>query len=183
MHKGIKPHACHSCSYKSAFKKNLQVHERRHAAAAADKPRGSSAGLQEAPIIILVNLAGSAELEHMEEEEGVVVEVEAEQQEEEAMSPMSLLLSAAESSEGGVVVEELAAGGRYLSPDDAAAPLDLSVAAAAHGLSKNPENDFLEFTSVNSGRRRSVFLAEERDFETQADMTVVDPVKVTGVNG
>ena len=71
----------------------------------------------------------------------------------------------------------------YERPDDAAAPLDLSVAAAAHGLSKNPENDFLEFTSVNSGRRRSVFLAEERDFETQADMTVVDPVKVTGVNG
>ena len=65
-------------------------------------------------------------------------------------------------------------------------PLDLSVAcrhsSGLSGLSKNPENDFLEFTSVNSGRRRSVFLAEELDFEHQGDMTVVDPVKVTGVN-
>jgi len=152
------------------------------------------------PIIILVNLANTdqeitTELEEEQEEEDeneeeddeeVVVEV-VEEEREEVMSPMSILLSAAESSEsraearGDYIAEDLTSDGDYLA-DDSAAPLDLSVAAvtSAH-LSKNLENDFLEFTSVNSGRRRSVFLAEELDFEHQGDMTVVDPMKVAGV--
>ena len=138
------------------------------------------------PIIILVNLADACN--QREEEEGVVVEVgcnDNEEDTEEQMSPMSILLSAAENaSEHGADDEELdiESNGEYL-PEETSAPLDLSVAntGSAH-LSKNPDNDFLEFTSVNSGRRRSVFLAEELDFEHQGDMTVVDPVKVTGVN-
>lgn len=127
------------------------------------------------PIIILVNLA--REQEDEEEEVGQEVEVEQEDDEdrENTMSPMSILLSAAESSANSGASRD------YL--EDTPAPLDLSVATTgtAH-LSKNPDHDFLEFTSVNSGRRRSVFLAEELDFEHQGDMTVVDPVKVTGVN-
>jgi len=130
------------------------------------------------PIFIITELEG---------EDEVVVEV-VEEERGEAMSPMSILLSAAESSESGTegsgeyIAEDLNSDGDYLA-DDTAAPLDLSVAAvsSAH-LSKNIENDFLEFTSVNSGRRRSVFLAEELDFEHQGDMTVVDPMKVAGVN-
>jgi len=131
---------------------------------------------EDPPIIILVNLANSDQdiTNELEEEGEVVVEVA---EEEHTMSPMSILLSAAESSEG-----RSEASGDYLV-EDTATPLDLSVAAAstAH-ISKNLENDFLEFTSVNSGRRRSVFLAEELDFEHQGDMTVVDPMKVAGVN-
>ena len=64
-------------------------------------------------------------------------------------------------------------------PEESSRPLDLSVSAQ---VSKNPESDILEFTSVNSGRRRSVFLVEELDYEHQGEMTVVDPLKVTGVN-
>ena len=145
------------------------------------------------PIIILVNLSGNTDAcSEREEQEGVVVEVGCNDDEEEAeeqenvMSPMSILLSAAENASEHSVEDEdldLESNGEYLA-EETSAPLDLSVATAgsAH-LSKNPDNDFLEFTSVNSGRRRSVFLAEELDFEHQGDMTVVDPVKVTGVNG
>jgi len=141
------------------------------------------------PIIILVNLANAGhELTNELNEEGEVVIEVAEEERGHAMSPMSILLSAAESSEDGTETngeylgEDLKSGSDYLA-EDTAAPLDLSVAAAntAH-ISKNLENDFLEFTSVNSGRRRSVFLAEELDFEHQGDMTVVNPMKVAGVN-
>ena len=130
------------------------------------------------PIIILVNLSSSGQemaSDQDEEQDVVGQEVEVVEEQEEvggSMSPMSILLSAAESSENAVV-----SSCDYLG-EDTTTPLDLST---AH-LSKNPDHDFLEFTSVNSGRRRSVFLAEELDFEHQGDMTVVDPVKVTGVN-
>jgi len=238
MHQGNKPYSCSLCSYTSSFKKNLQVHQKRHALSPGESRKAKKPVLhsceacsetfrtkndlkahtsshhplpardeiiicqdentdafldqEDPPIIILVNLASNQEIaNHLEEEEEVVVEVEVvEEGRGDPMSPMSILLSAAESSEGDVD-----AGSEYLAEDletetadylteDTATPLDLSIATTgtAH-LSKNPENDFLEFTSVNSGRRRSVFLAEELDFEHQGDMTVVDPVKVTGVNG
>jgi len=124
------------------------------------------------PIIILVNLpqelSGPGLGEDLEEV-GVRVEEVVEEEGTHPMSPMALLLSAAESSED--------------CDDGATAPLDLSITASGSAqLSKNPDNDFLEFTSVNSGRRRSVFLAEELDFEHQADMTIVDPLKVIGGN-
>jgi len=239
MHRGQKPYSCSLCSYTSSFKKNLQVHQKRHSLPKGEprklkkKPvlqccdacsqtfrtkndlkvhmsshhplpvredlllcqnQSSEAFLdqEDPPIIILVNLATNPEMTNDPEgeEEEVVVEVEVvDEQKEDPMSPMSILLSAAESSEGDVetrteyLAEELEPNGDYLT-EDAATPLDLSIATSGSAqLSKNPENDFLEFTSVNSGRRRSVFLAEELDFEHQGDMTVVDPVKVTGVNG
>jgi len=242
MHKGLKPYSCKTCPYQTSFKKNLQVHSKRHCSSISseqvkpdkralhqcescqesfrtkkdlkvhmsskhplasrdqilvcqDDTKASEQYLCQGdpPIIILVNLSGNTdECSEREEQEGVVVEVgcddddEESEEQENVMSPMSILLSAAENaSEHGVEDEELdlESNGEYLA-EETSAPLDLSVATAgsAH-LSKNPDNDFLEFTSVNSGRRRSVFLAEELDFEHQGDMTVVDPVKVTGVNG
>lgn len=42
------------------------------------------------------------------------------------------------------------------------------------------EQRFLSFPIDGAGRRRSVFLAEQLDFEHQAEMRVVDPTKVTG---
>jgi len=207
-HEQVKPdkralHQCESCPESFRTKNDLKVHiSSKHPLASRDQvlvcQDGSKASEQylcqgDPPIIILVNLSGNTdECSEREEQEGVVVEVgcnddeEESEEQENAMSPMSILLSAAENaSEHGVEDEELdlESNGEYLAAEETAAPLDLSVATAgsAH-LSKNPDNDFLEFTSVNSGRRRSVFLAEELDFEHQGDMTVVDPVKVTGVN-
>ena len=93
------------------------------------------------------------------------------------VSPLSLLLSAAASEPN---ISECEQNTSDLKPsDEPSRPLDLSVSAQ---VCKNPESDILEFTSANSGRRRSVFLVEESDYEHQGDMTVVDPIKVTGVN-
>jgi len=39
---------------------------------------------------------------------------------------------------------------------------------------------FLDFSVDNSGRRRSVFLAEQLEYEHQGEMRVVDPAEVTG---
>jgi len=42
------------------------------------------------------------------------------------------------------------------------------------------DNNFLDYSVENGGRRRSVFLAEQLEYEHQGDMRVVDPAEVTG---
>lgn len=77
--------------------------------------------------------------------------------------------------------------GHSLCPgDDSTHPLDLSMREDTNSSSLSGR--FLEFAtnslgldrSENGGRRRSVFLAQEPDYEHQGDMTVVDPAEVTG---
>jgi len=68
--------------------------------------------------------------------------------------------------------------------EDSTHPLDLSMREDNNTSSLSGR--FLEFAtnsldrSENGGRRRSVFLAQEPDYEHQGDMTVVDPAEVTG---
>ena len=147
---------------------------------------------QKAPIMILVNIpqeenpdqqpmSGLDTYEISSCEVHNVVEIPCDIQTVEVptseVSPLSLLLSAAASESGGS--DQFIPSHKFDLAEEASRPLDLSVSAQ---FSKNPESDILEFTSVNSGRRRSVFLVEELDYEHQGEMTVVDPLKVTGVN-
>jgi len=146
---------------------------------------------RESPITILVNIpqdenqqssSGLKTLDISNCEVHSVVEIPCEIQtvkvQTTQVSPLSLLLSAAASESLSSQQFDQAAH-KFDHPEESSRPLDLSVSAQ---VSKNPESDILEFTSVNSGRRRSVFLVEELDYEHQGEMTVVDPLKVTGVN-
>ena len=145
---------------------------------------------QESPITILVNIPqeenqessalksfdiSSCEVHSVVE---IPCEIQTVQVQTNQVSPLSLLLSAA-ASESKTSDRFGSAALKFDLPEESSRPLDLSVSAQ---VSKNPESDILEFTSVNSGRRRSVFLVEELDYEHQGEMTVVDPLKVTGVN-
>eukprot|EP00092_Neocalanus_flemingeri_P015551 GFUD01016833.1.p1 GENE.GFUD01016833.1~~GFUD01016833.1.p1 ORF type:complete len:444 (+),score=79.68 GFUD01016833.1:295-1626(+) len=147
---------------------------------------------QKAPVIILVNIPQEENQDHHSTsglesfdisscEVHSVVEIPCDIQtgevSENEVSPLSILLSAAASESGASV--RFGQSHKFDLPEEASRPLDLSVSTQ---VSKNPESDILEFTSVNSGRRRSVFLVEELDYEHQGEMTVVDPLKVTGVN-
>jgi len=142
---------------------------------------------QESPITILVNIPqdeiqqtsslGTLDISNVVE---IPCEIQTVQVETSQVSPFSLLLSAAASESLSYQKNfDQPLSHKFDRPEESTRPLDLSVSAQ---VTKNPENDILEFTSVNSGRRRSVFLVEELDYEHQGEMTVVDPLKVTGVN-
>lgn len=142
---------------------------------------------QESPITILVNIPQdenqqTTSLKSLDISKVVEIpcEIQTVQVETSQVSPLSLLLSAAASESISSQQQfEQPSPHKFDHPEESARPLDLSVSAQ---VSKNPESDILEFTSVNSGRRRSVFLVEELDYEHQGEMTVVDPLKVTGVD-
>jgi len=84
-----------------------------------------------------------------------------------------------------VVLDRSDGGDDALSPtmEDAVHPLDLSMRERLQETTVGLDGQFLTFdsrSSENGGRRRSVFLSQEPDYEHQGDMTVVDPAEVTG---
>lgn len=198
-HKGLKLYKCVACAYSTSYRKNLIAHQKKHSSSnvlivqqeteSSNESRSLYREDNDSPLTILVNIqqTGSSQSDPELKELDIatcevhnIVEIPCNLESVEVptqVSPLSLLLSAAASEPN---ISECEQNTSDLKPsDEPSRPLDLSVSAQ---VCKNPESDILEFTSANSGRRRSVFLVEESDYEHQGDMTVVDPIKVTGVN-